>query len=183
MENKVFVERLKSSMSMQGISASELSRRTEINKSAICRYLKGTISPKQGNIIVLAKVLHVDPVWLMGYDHQENTNIDFTTATELETRVRELMTTKFGSVNNFANVCGIPQTTIFTILDRGLFNATFSNVAKMCQTLNISVDRLLCGEVVSNDDLFFEVAVSKLTKTNSVKFKAYYQGLLDAQKD
>jgi transcriptional regulator with XRE-family HTH domain len=167
---------------MQGISASELARRSDINKSAICRYLKGLITPKQNNVVSLAKVLHVDPVWLMGYDTANTSTItEYTTAAELESKLKDAIVMKYSSINNFANICRIPQSTIFTILDRGLSKSVFGNVVKICQTLNISIDRLVAGEIVFNDDVRYEVAVSKLSKTNAVKFMAYYQGLLDSQ--
>lgn len=180
--NNVTSQRLQQALKSQNITAAELSRRSGIGKSAICRYLKGTIVPKPYAINRLAEALHADPVWLLGYDTVTSSD-DLSTIEGLETKLKDYMISRFGSVNRFSTVCGIPYSTIATILDRGIDKATFSNMVKICQTLNISVDALIKGDISTFDDITYGVALSALTAINSAKLIAYYQGLLDAQED
>ena len=60
-----FKVRLKEAMERNNITATELSRRSEVGKDEISRYLKGKYSPKQDKCFLLAKALNVDAGWLM----------------------------------------------------------------------------------------------------------------------
>ena len=60
-----FMMRLRLAMSEKGITASELSRLSNVGKSDISNYLKGKYVPKQDKCYLLAKALGVDPGWLM----------------------------------------------------------------------------------------------------------------------
>lgn len=61
-------ERLNAALRNSGMNASELSRKTNLAKSTISRYLKGQSVPKQDQVLLMAKALNVNPTWLMGYD-------------------------------------------------------------------------------------------------------------------
>lgn len=61
-------ERLKEIMSIRDIKQSEIIEKTGINKGALSSYISGRYLPKQDNIYKLAKVLCVNPAWLMGLD-------------------------------------------------------------------------------------------------------------------
>lgn len=63
-----FSVRLKKALEMRGVTASELSEKTAVPKSAISQYLSGAFKPKQTRTLVLAHALNVDAAWLMGYD-------------------------------------------------------------------------------------------------------------------
>ena len=58
--------RLKTAMENSRMTASELARRSGINKSNISRYLKGEIIPKAKAINAMATALQVTPTWLFG---------------------------------------------------------------------------------------------------------------------
>lgn len=64
-------KRLTQAMNAIGISAQELSRRSGVGKSSISHYVNGTNKPHSINAGALAKVLNVDPMWLMGFDVEQ----------------------------------------------------------------------------------------------------------------
>ena len=63
-----FSVRLKKAMNRLNISVDYLSKRIDINRSAIYAWLNGDYKAKQDKLILLADVLNVSEVWLMGYD-------------------------------------------------------------------------------------------------------------------
>ena len=64
MENE-FQYRLLKAIADKRISASDLSRETGIDKSALSNYINGKYLPKQDKCYLLARALDVDPGWLM----------------------------------------------------------------------------------------------------------------------
>ena len=60
--------RLKKALSIRNMRQSELCEKTGISKSVLSEYIKGVYEPKQDRVFSIAKVLNVDPVWLMGFD-------------------------------------------------------------------------------------------------------------------
>lgn len=63
--NTEFAIRLKQAMENAGLTASELSKESNVGKSDISNYLNGKYLPKQDKCYLLAKALNVDPGWLM----------------------------------------------------------------------------------------------------------------------
>lgn len=61
-------DRIKEALEAKGWSASELAKRSNINKGTISHYLHGDIIPKQSKIGAMANALGVSPAWLLGYD-------------------------------------------------------------------------------------------------------------------
>lgn len=61
-------DRLQEALTVRGMTASDLANKSGINKGAISKYLKGTVTPKQTAIGILASALDVSPSWLLGYD-------------------------------------------------------------------------------------------------------------------
>ena len=64
-------DRLKTALEERGMTASELAKKSGLNKGAISRYLKGTVIPKQSAVGAMATALSVSPAWLLGYDVNE----------------------------------------------------------------------------------------------------------------
>lgn len=71
-----FADRLKEIMDKRGVSAAELSRKTNISTAAVSRYINGFYEPKQENTFAIARYFRVSPAWLMGYDVDMNGMID-----------------------------------------------------------------------------------------------------------
>lgn len=56
--------------------------------------------------------------------------------------IKELITGTGMSSEAFANECGIPYTTLRSMLERGIENASVNNVIKVCKNLDICVEIL-----------------------------------------
>jgi transcriptional regulator with XRE-family HTH domain len=71
MEND-FQYRLQKAIAAKGITASELSRLSGVNKVAISNYINGVYVAKQDKCYLLAKALNIDAGWLMTGIKQDN---------------------------------------------------------------------------------------------------------------
>ncbi len=60
----------------------------------------------------------------------------------IENQLKNLICEKYGSMRHFAKIIGISQSTLATILRRGVQNASISTVIKIADALGISVDAL-----------------------------------------
>ena len=65
----------------------------------------------------------------------------------IEEQLREMMIKKSGSVNKFAQEVEIPQSTIFSIFQRGVGKANINSIITICKALNISTDELAEGRI------------------------------------
>lgn len=61
-------DRIIEALKYNRMTAKELSDKTGIPKSSISQYMNGYAKPKQDRIYLIAKALHVDEAWLIGYD-------------------------------------------------------------------------------------------------------------------
>ena len=61
-----FLNNFRSSFEKSGMTQAELSRVSLIPRSNIHDYLTGKYEPKQKRLVILAKAVDVDPVWLAG---------------------------------------------------------------------------------------------------------------------
>jgi len=71
-------ERLKEALIKRDMTASDLAKKSGINKGSISKYLRGDILPKQSAIDAMARALYVLPSWLMGYDVPMEAVLPFT---------------------------------------------------------------------------------------------------------
>lgn len=108
----------------------------------------------------------------------------------IEEQLKELIIKKYGSVNKFAQTCGLSTSTVATIFTRGVNKTNISTIIKICQELGISADELADGKIVSKNDnlqklrtLIFNGDIQKLTEPNQARLMSYYQALLDTQED
>lgn len=103
----------------------------------------------------------------------------------VEEELRELMVAKSGSVNKFAQECGVSQSTIFTIFNRGVKNANINSIFAICKKLDISVDALADGKIVrvNAETMHEQIQAQLLTAQNYAKLLGYYEALLESQKN
>jgi len=66
----------------------------------------------------------------------------------VEERLKELIIEKFGTMKDFTDHIGIPNSTFANILRRGVQNANVVTIIKICQALSISTDDLAEGKIV-----------------------------------
>lgn len=63
-----FYERLKAALTEKGVTQTELSKRTGIDKATISHYVSGSYKAKSENLYLIARALDVSEPWLMGLD-------------------------------------------------------------------------------------------------------------------
>ncbi len=63
--------------------------------------------------------------------------------------IRNLINEKASSMKAFAESIDLPYTTLRSMLERGIGNASVDNVLKVCKGLNITTDQL---EKMANDE-------------------------------
>lgn len=68
MPQDTFSSRLKKALDYNKMRPADLAKKTNISKTQICNYLKGTYKAKQDKLHAIAKTLNVNEAWLMGYD-------------------------------------------------------------------------------------------------------------------
>lgn len=68
----------------------------------------------------------------------------------IEDKLKSLIIEKYGSMVEFANQIDMANSTLATIMQRGIHKASVSNVIKICQALDISADELAKDKIVPN---------------------------------
>lgn len=68
MKNPITANRLALALSNAGMIPQELSNASGVSKASISQYLNGSHSPSNISSGKMAKILNVNPVWLMGFD-------------------------------------------------------------------------------------------------------------------
>ena len=71
---------------------------------------------------------------------------------ELESRLKDMIIKEYGSLKKFSDSIDMPWTTLDSILKRGVANSNISNVLKITKALGINAEKLVDGEITSNDE-------------------------------
>ena len=95
----------------------------------------------------------------------------------LEEELRALILSRYRSIREFSIKIGLPQSTIDSILHRGILNAGIGKVLKICQDLEISADKLAEGKIIST-----EISITNIT-IDEQKHLIEYRGLDDAGRE
>lgn len=66
----------------------------------------------------------------------------------VEERLKELIIKQYGTMKDFTDHIGVPNSTFANILRRGVKNANVLTIIKICQALGISTDDLAEGKIV-----------------------------------
>ena len=67
----------------------------------------------------------------------------------LEERLKKIILARYRTVKDFAAEIDLAYSTVDTILRRGVKKASVTNIITICHALNISVDELAQGNIVS----------------------------------
>lgn len=70
----------------------------------------------------------------------------------IEERLKELILERYGSIHEFSNTIGMSNSTLVSILKRGINGSSVGNVIKICKALRISADELADGKIVPITD-------------------------------
>lgn len=68
MKNKHTAKRLQKALSDMNMKPQELAEKSGVSKSSISQYINGSHVPSNISSGKMAKVLNVNPLWLMGFD-------------------------------------------------------------------------------------------------------------------
>ena len=112
-----FANRLNIAIKLNNIKPIALARQTGISKTNISFYMSGKYEAKQDGIKLLSDALHINPVWLMGYDVPIGNmlferNIDINRFNEITREAKGLRVPVLGTIP-----AGIPIEAIEDILD------------------------------------------------------------------
>jgi transcriptional regulator with XRE-family HTH domain len=94
MKNEETSKRLRIAMDKKMITAKQLSEKSGVSEPSISQYLHGTFAPKNITAAKLAKVLDVNPMWIMGFDVNKNPKDDvekFLETSKEYTQITELI--------------------------------------------------------------------------------------------
>ena len=65
----------------------------------------------------------------------------------IEDELKEYILSRYKSLREFSECAELPNSTVDTILKRGVFNAKVGNIIQICKVLNISADALADGRL------------------------------------
>lgn len=65
----------------------------------------------------------------------------------IEQQLKDMIISRFGSVSEFTSRSGIPNSSFVSIMNRGINTANMSNMLKISNALNISIDELARGRI------------------------------------
>ena len=71
----------------------------------------------------------------------------------IEQRLNDLIIERYENVTTFSKQTGIPRSTLGSIMKRGINNANVSTMRTICRTLQLSLDELVDGRIVSRADV------------------------------
>ena len=67
----IFQQRLEYALALRGMTAAELSRKTNLAEATISQYRSGYCQPKDKNLYKICKALGVSPAWMLGFDEAD----------------------------------------------------------------------------------------------------------------
>jgi transcriptional regulator with XRE-family HTH domain len=168
-------ERLKEAMDIRGLTAAELSRATKITTASISHYLAGRYSPKQDKIYLLAKELHVNPAWLMGFDISMDNSKHYTVTDKGIARLKPLRVPMSHEDDNIQRIVQPMKETLKK-----------QSIAIQRITASIEEAEATLHDAVKNAmaiDLIFQAKYSQLTAENKHTLNAMLDTMLMAQKN
>ena len=65
-----------------------------------------------------------------------------------EDKLKQCIIENYGTVNDFCSCIGMPTSTMFTILKRGVLCSSTTTMLKICSTLGIDLKALTLGEIL-----------------------------------
>lgn len=87
----------------------------------------------------------------------------------IENQLKDLILTKYKSMQAFSDATGIKYQTLVSIFNRGIHKASVTNIIRICQELNISADELAHDKIVpverQNDSADIKDVVEQLKQS------------------
>ncbi len=96
-----------------------------------------------------------------------------------ETRLKEIIIERYGSVKKFCETIGMPWTTLDSILKRGIANSNITNVMKITKELKVDTESLASGIILASAG----TNINDASVRKSPKIIQYYEQLNDIGKN
>jgi len=99
----------------------------------------------------------------------------------VEERLKKLIVERYGSMIAFSKSIGMANSTLATIMERGVNKASINNIIKICEALGISADSLAHGKIVhkkkpsKQDPIPVETAIEEIQE-NIIKKDLTFNG-------
>ena len=94
----------------------------------------------------------------------------------IENRLKELILERYGSVVEFSKEIDMANSTMASILNRGVHKASIGNIIKICSALDISADGLAMNKIIPNEkeqkSIHESTDLDELLSTTKLKIKA-----------
>lgn len=146
----LFKERLTEAMTLRGIRASELSKRTGISKARISQYVHGQFVPKADAVLTLAEALEVSELWLMGKTNTPCPPAELSAAIPCPENLSPLRLCRYPILGEIA--CGLP---IIAEEDRdGGYVTAAETTADFC--LTAKGDSMIGARIFDGDEVFIQ---------------------------
>ena len=94
----------------------------------------------------------------------------------IENKLKDLITEKYGSMVKFSQEIEMANSTLATIMKKGIHNANVNNIIKICKALQISADELANDRIVPiNEDSPVMNYAKKLSLLSADSQKSAFQ--------
>lgn len=97
-----------------------------------------------------------------------------------ETRIKEIIISRYGSAKKFCEKIGMPWTTLDSILKRGIANSNITNVMKITKELKVDTESLASGVILNSTET--NTTDTGMQLKESPKIMQYYEKLNDIGK-
>ena len=67
---------------------------------------------------------------------------------KVEEKLKDLIIEQYGSISEFSSKISMPNSTLVSVLKRGIHNSSVTNIIKICKALGISTDELAHDRIV-----------------------------------
>lgn len=137
-------ERVRNARIALGISQEELAFRLGYNgRSSINKIENNIRGISAKKLIDLANALNVTSNYLLGIDEETPDDIiPLCDSKSIENEIKMLILQKYDSLSSFCKVIDMPWSTLNSILERGVVNATFLNVIKITRALQLDIEHI-----------------------------------------
>lgn len=182
MKNPITAKRLSLALSNLNMKPQELANRSGVSKASISQYLSGSHAPSNISSGKMAKILDVDPVWLMGFDVPMKKPI---IAGKFQATLKSLRTSHGLTQDELSDSLKLSRSTI-GMYESGAREPDFKTLGLIADYFNVDTDFLLgrTDKVASfsakqENDLI--LSFRKLNTENKKRCSAYATSLLATQ--
>lgn len=82
----------------------------------------------------------------------------------IEDKLKDYILSRYHSVRDFALHADLSNSTVNSILKRGIGNSSVNNIIRICKTLSISVDELAKGNIVPINTVQIDTGLTEVTE-------------------